>query len=280
MIIIAAIVVSGCAAKRPTIGGTDISSVPAQHVCGTAQPEYTGPDTFVPFQKLNIGSDVVHYVNPKGAINGRVLMFNGVGTFPEAYLMSPYQNLATDFLTNGYQMILVMIDSSIDPLCFIDFFHDDGSQYALYWKNRVSNILSTFDKMSGPVKTTLVGGFSLGGIHALMAVELLPGRFDGFFAYEPVVHLNAVLEFSALNTPKFDTYFDLNTLAKPIGYIAWGTLDHRVNWTLDKQLYEDLKTLNADVHGKEWSGIEHEAHQEQIDDIQKWFDSKFGNENE
>lgn len=231
---------------------------------------YTGPAPFVEPQVLNVNGNPIYYVNPLIPITKRIVLFNGTGGSPETYLTPPFDTMSHALLDHGYQIVMIHIKTTSDEACLRASMADGGIAYAADWKKRVGEMLDAMDLNFGTVSTTVIGGFSLGGLHSLMAVELLPGRFTAWFGYKPVTKLSALSEFSDMDVPYFNPLVDDSALAQTPGYLAWSDDDTRTDANLTIGLYNDLQAKSAPIEGTDYPGEEHNLSSAAIGDITTW----------
>jgi hypothetical protein len=100
---------------------------------------------------------------------------------------------------------------------------------------------------------SITGGFSLGGLHSMMAAVDCADLFPAYFAILPVVRLDALSELKGLNFEHFNPELLVSDLQNVNGLISWGTRDYRVDWTLSRTLSSQLPHVTA----IEYNGLDH-----------------------
>jgi hypothetical protein len=193
-------------------------------------------------------------------VRGRVYLFGSLNI-----LSGP--DLTAELVARGIQVVTLAIPR-IDP----DLYVEAGAPYRRSFATAVASVKVRVEAASGASRS-LIGGGSIGGLHALMGYALVYG-FDGWFASMPVTRLTALAEFFGRPEPsQFDPFHEMARLKNSNGLMTWGTADTRVDWRLSRQLWDAIGSPHT-VH-VEYAGKAHDTTPEQIVDLLNWIDRQF-----
>lgn len=143
---------------------------------------------------------------------------------------------------------------------------DGGAAYRAGFEAQLRQIHESVELERGAATETLVGGFSLGGLHTLMSIALCPDLFNRYFAILPVTELSWMPEIK-FDTPDFNPFNEITNLKTKQGLMSWGTLDERVNFRLSIELADDI---GASVHTIEYEGLDHTTTPQVASDTADW----------
>lgn len=143
---------------------------------------------------------------------------------------------------------------------------DGGLDYRVKFTEQLNFIYQKVELDLGSAKETIVGGFSLGGLHSMMAMVLTKDLFSRYFSILPVTDLAWMPEIR-FDVPAFNPFNEVYSLKDFKGYITWGTADERVNFRLTKDLAEKL---NDSVETHEYVGLDHSTTPEVAADTANW----------
>lgn len=191
---------------------------------------------------------------------GRVYIFGSLNILSGASL--------TDELTKrGFQVVSIAIPQ-IAPCLY----RGDGFEYSATVAKALRSVVSNVEGKYGPAKS-IIGGGSIGGIHAMIGYALVP-RFSGWFASMSVTKMTALKEFKGISNPSFfDPFFQVTNLKSSTGFMTWGTADTRVDYKLSQELYAEIKSPS--IAFVEYEGMEHDTTDRQIADLVGWIDKNF-----
>lgn len=211
----------------------------------------------------------VTVMNPAGPIRRRILLFHGVNSSHEMFLEPPFDEMSAALLDAGFQLVLMeVIDSRVSAECFAAEFVEHGAVYRHRWRARLEAALDDMDALYGP-SVTIIGGFSLGGLHSLMGAELLPERFQGYFAFKPVVELARLSEYAAIDASRFDPRENPAALRAIPGFLSWADDDPRVGPDLTRALCPDVGATCAS-----YPGTAHSTNPDGVSDLTDWLLSR------
>lgn len=178
----------------------------------------------------------------------RVYLMHGFRSSRHQYDIEPFKSFVDDLVAQGIEV--VTFDT---PYAYREYFlMDGGANYRKMYKEQLETIVADVEANYG-VKRSFSGGFSFGGLHAMMANVLLPNKFEAFFAALPVTDISALKEMKNVNAHQFNPL--LEDMSQLTGMVSWGTNDERVNYRLSI----DLVNNNSNLIGIEYAGLEHES---------------------
>lgn len=196
----------------------------------------------------------------------RLYLIHGLRSSKEMWTKEPYKTFIASLDAKGIQTIAITL-----PYAQGAMFADGGMKYALEYKLFVASLLERINAKYGVADETLVGGISFGGLHALMAVELMPSAFNAYFAVVPVVGIGALDEFKGIQTPAFNPLANPRYLAAKPGLIIWGNQDMRVDYRLTQVLADNiLDNSPVSFEAIEVQGMGHTSRPENLEQVATW----------
>lgn len=198
----------------------------------------------------------------EGPWNGkRVILIHGFRLNRTNYEVMPFSDLVARLRLAGYEVITFDLPYGM-PYHFID----GGVQYRRLFEEQLRGIVARVRADRGPDSSFLVGGFSWGGLHALMGQVLAPDLFSSYFAILPVTDMSAVSELSTVEAPHFNPLRE--DLSPYSGLISYGTRDERVNFRLTQELVRQTAPLRLTVI--EYPGLGHQTTPQAVTDTLTW----------
>jgi predicted esterase len=202
------------------------------------------------------------------AFNGkRIYLIHGFRGNSSSYTRGNLKVLTDYLMANGYQVITFNL-----PYTERYFFEDGGLAYRNLYKTRLEELRAQVDTDLGPAAKNIIGGFSFGGLHAMMGISITTGLFDSYLAMLPVTRINVLAEMSGINSDQFNPFFEENVLKNFSGKMCWGTADMRVDYRLTITLASDLTGLGANLDTTEFVGLGHDSSIDVINASITWFD--------
>ncbi len=216
---------------------------------------------FVPVQ---VRPDFVKTYNVFGANTGkRVILAHGVwsdATFwNEGYALSLRQGLQAQ----GYQVVTFTY-----PVTNGEIFNDGGSAYRQQYADFLQWMFTDLDATQGAVTRTDIGGFSFGGLHAMMAVSLFPAVFTKWFGLCPVANPNFNPEiFGHYDAPMFNAFNYVPVLQAHAGFIQTSLHDNILGY----QNGQNLSTqIGNNFYMQSVSGILHDFDAQVVTSLLNW----------
>ena len=153
------------------------------------------------------------------------------------------------------------------PVPVACFFSSGGWQYRDGFVSAINSMMNAVESSRGAAAKSIAGGISYGGLHSMMAAAS-NGRFAAWFSHLPVTRIDALAEFPLVgDVPRFNPFFDSDSLAQSVGWISWGTADTRVNGALTKSLAQQF---SGSVSKVEYVGQDHSTNPGNIADMVGW----------
>lgn len=227
--------------------------------CGT-QP--ASPDiTFSPTNYIVQGT----FFNGK-----RLFMLHGFeGSHLDITTNASFVAMMNTLTANGWQIVLFDM-----PMDSRDDWTDGGTAYRDAFVAKMNQAIAWANANYGPAQTQVVGGVSFGGYRALMAQELMPDQFSGYFAIMPLIVLGHLSDFQGLVVPYFDPVFDMPALYNKPAFFIWGTGDERVHYEDTVTFVNGLVANGANVQTQIYPGRGHVVPTD-LSDIANWLIATF-----
>jgi alpha-beta hydrolase superfamily lysophospholipase len=188
---------------------------------------------------------------PTIASNGkRVYLIHGSLKYSRAQWEHPVFKPFVDALTaDGFEVITFDL-----PHFYPEYFHDGGANYRAKFENQLRTIVANVELDHGHLDN-IVGGFSFGGLHSMMAQADMPDVFNAYFAILPVVEMTALTELKGMASSHFNPKNEVAVLETKRGLISWGTQDFRVNYQHSIDLVNLMDPTN--LTAIEYVGLNH-----------------------
>jgi alpha-beta hydrolase superfamily lysophospholipase len=193
--------------------------------------------------------DTSYTIQKPAVSNGkRAYLIHGSISYDRSQWEHPaFRPFIDGLLNQGYEV--VTFDR---PDLRREYFIDGGAEYRQGFEAQLRAIYADAELNHGHMNS-ITGGFSLGGLHSMMAAVDCADLFPAYFAILPVVRLDALSELKGLNFEHFNPELLVSDLQNVNGLISWGTRDYRVDWTLSRTLSSQLPHVTA----IEYNGLDH-----------------------
>lgn len=203
----------------------------------------------------------------------RIIFLHGLSGTYDGYLAPNGIPMYIDFFKrltdDGYEVLFFNYKDTVPPV-----FVNGGLEYRRYFESLLDEMIRWSNNNYGIPKKWIIGGWSLGGLHSMMALALRPNFFEGGFGVLPVVKIEAVNEFRMVQAPHFNPLNEIETLKNERIMLAWGNRDDRVDYRLTIQLKDELiQAGSTSVQGIEYPGLDHSAGVETIADAEQFIRS-------
>lgn len=203
----------------------------------------------------------------------RIIFLHGLSGTYDGYLAPNGIPMYVDFFKrltdDGYEILFFNYKSTVPSL-----FTNDGLEYRRYFEALLDEMIRWSNNNHGIPKKWIIGGWSLGGLHTLMALALRPNFFEGGFGVLPVTDIKAVNEFRMVSANHFNPLNEIQTLKNERIMLAWGNRDDRVDYRLTIQLRDELlQAGSTSIQGIEYPGLDHSAGIETIADAEAFIRS-------
>lgn len=183
---------------------------------------------------------------------GRFYFFPGYTMHISDLKSAPFTTM-TDYLHNaGYEIVYVQWPTFLTA-------GNVSSDKGLGYLNAFKNYISDLNTSLAPVPKTITGGFSFGGLHAIIASSVVGA--DITIAHLSVTKVSLLAEFNGIDTSELDV--TAQTIPADL-FISCGTSDYRVDWRETAQLF----STNPGFH--EYPGLDHRTRLSEVDDIVTW----------
>jgi predicted esterase len=205
--------------------------------------------------------------SPTIASNGkRVYLIHGSLKYSRAQWEHPvFKPFVDNLVASGYEVITFDL-----PHFYSDYFYDGGLNYRVGFQNQLRTIISNVETDHG-VMDSIVGGFSFGGLHAMIAMSDISDIFQAYFAILPVVEISYLTELKGMASSHFRPINEVSILETKPGLISWGTLDNRVNYQYSKDLVNIMNPVTTT--GIEYVGLDHTTSPEVVQDTIDWINN-------
>lgn len=197
---------------------------------------------------------------PTGAPSGlRVYLYPGFNQTAAQWQSSPFNGFVSNMLAAGHELVY-LVPPSAQPCLFTN----GGWQYREEFVAQLNAAMSAVEAAHGPAQVNGAGGFSWGGIHAMIA-KASSSRIGFWFAHVTVTKPSALTELASVGDVfRFNPFFEVPALAPSKGFISWGTQDDRVHWQYTKELAD---RLSGSVTKVEYPGLDHSTNSQGIADV-------------
>lgn len=153
---------------------------------------------------------------------------------------------------------------------YADLLQDGGLEYRAFFKNQMESIVAEVESNRGQLEN-IVGGVSMGGLHAMMAIADMPEKFTAFFAVHPVIELNALSELSQMTSEHFNPKNEVSVLETKKSYIARSDRDEVVN---EQHIVDMIGMLNnQDLDTEVFNGVNHRTTYEIMSSVANWLET-------
>lgn len=202
--------------------------------------------------------------SPTVPSNGkRVYLIHGSLKYSRVQWEHPvFKPFVDNLVANGYEVITFDL-----PHFYSEYFYDGGLNYRAGFQNQLRTIISNVETDHG-VMNSIVGGFSFGGLHAMIAMSDISDIFQAYFAILPVVEMTALTELKGMASTHFNPKHEIAVLETKPGLISWGTLDFRVNYQHSIDLVNLMNPAN--VTAIEYVGLDHTTNPQVVADTLTW----------
>lgn len=207
------------------------------------------------------------YLDATGAPNGkRAYLIHGSLNYSRVQWQHPlFAPFVAGLRAQGFSVVLFDL-----PAFYREYLDDQGLAYRKGFETQFRTIEGLVSQAEGAPTENIVGGFSFGGLHSMMAQVLAPDLFSAYFAILPVVDMTVLEELQGLNASAFNPALE-PTLSGHKGLITWGTHDERVNFRLSSKLVMDMNSPL--VSAIEYVGLGHTTTPLLINDTLNWTSS-------
>lgn len=149
----------------------------------------------------------------------RIILTHGVSGTDAQYLLGPegvgaLPILKDRLVTEGYQVITFTY-----PNTTADIFIDGGRLYKQQYRAFLDWMLLDLNKRYGIATELDIGGFSFGGLHAMIALTIEPHKFDRYLAIDPVSDPSLTTIFGPYQATDFNAFKELGVLSSINGII-------------------------------------------------------------
>lgn len=214
---------------------------------------------------LSFNTSYTAYSSTVASNGKRVYLIHGFRGNRSAYEQPVFKPFVEDLNGAGYEVITFDL-----PYTYPDYFKDGGYNYRAGFESQLRTIEAKVNMDRGAMYN-IVGGFSFGGLHSMMAMSIAPDLFTAYFAILPVVHMDALIEMQGTVAPAFNPLNEVATLEQHSGLITWGTHDLRVNFNYSIELVNLMDQTNLTTH--EYVGLDHTSTPQVVLDTLTWVQS-------
>jgi pimeloyl-ACP methyl ester carboxylesterase len=211
--------------------------------------------------------DTSYTIEKPTASNGkRAYLIHGSISYDRSqWEHSAFRPFIDGLLNQGYEV--VTFDR---PTIHREYFIDGGLEYREGFENQLRTIYADAELNHGSM-TSITGGFSLGGLHSMIAAVDCADLFTAYFAILPVVRMDALSELQGMPLGFFNPQIHAIELSQMSGLISWGTLDYRVDWTQSRDLSAGISNINAsNLTAIEYVGLDHSTTPKVVADTLAW----------
>lgn len=212
--------------------------------------------------------DIFFYPAMTAIPKARIFLAHGFGGDRMVYENYPFSGWRLDLQLAGYEVVTY----NLPPWKFEYFSRDGGLEYRLSYIQFLKWLLREFETEKGPLPQ-IAGGISFGGLHAMMAVELLPGEFSAWFGGVPVVDYTALSELAGGSSEHFHPAERLDLLAATPGFLHYGEQDERVNYRLTIELIQQISQRPNFLSWQSLGPVGHASTPENLQIILDWLES-------
>lgn len=194
------------------------------------------------------------------ASNGkRVYLIHGSLRYDRSQWDHPIFKPFVDGLTsNGFEVITFDL-----PHFYSEYFFDGGLNYRAKFEQQLRTIIENAELVHGHMNS-IVGGFSFGGLHSMIAMADISDIFTAYFAILPVVEMTALSELKNMPSSHFNPKNEVHILETKPGLISWGTQDFRVNYQHSIDLVNSMDQTK--LTAIEYVGLGHETTTQVVND--------------